>query len=247
MRTPNKGFWTRQPPENTRVLSTYQNPLAQALAIAVIPGEQEWFSKSYPVKSGTSSRGYGGWGRMVTTPSTQVAGSFAYTVNLPAAFDCTLLLLHRCITSNTPSVFAYEMNSVEPIQMGASGNLMRWHTASNSTSDIALTNGALNCIVGVKRVNSNELYLNGMLQTTAVTGNRTVDPITNVSFGRTGGLNNLENVEYSLCLYWQRALKVNEVKLISMNPWQLFAPSPSLDWSFLATAGAGNLFAQACL
>jgi hypothetical protein len=220
--------------------------LARDLVLAVIPGEEEFYSGGFPTQSGTTALTVNGWGRGTIGPSTQVASQWIYTVNLASAFDCTLLILHRCVTSNVANAFTLSLNSAEPVQFSSTGSASVFSSTGNLSGTLTLSNGALNCLVGVKRVNSQESYLNGVLKDTSVTGNRTVGAITQLSIGRPGGLNNLENVEHSLILYWQRALSINEIQQISANPWQLFQNANSRRmWAVPAVTDV--LMAQACL
>ena len=219
--------WDSQPQEAVEVDDYWR---ARGLAFAVIPGQAEVLSKSLPVLSGSSSFKVNLAGRAFASPDTQIPGAFTYAVNIPSSFDNTVIVVVRSTVGQgvTVAVPTLHFNSAESVLFSTSGSQTVYSTTGNgSTTITTLTVGETYALAGVKRVNSQEQWVNGVKSTTNVTGNRAIVEITSVSVGRPSGGNNLEKVEYAGIFYFTWALSEREIAHLTSSfssVWQLFAP-----------------------
>lgn len=220
---PQRRIWTRQPQQAVEI--DWSNPITTGIAFAAYPAAGDVISMAQPVLSGSSTIGINAAGRSYKSPSTQIPGAWTFSVNIPSSFDITVICLFRDImeATATPSVPTLEFNSAEVVKFSSTGTQSVFSSTGNASTTITnLTAGTIYSLAGVKRINSQEQYVNGELRTTNVTGNRAVGEITSVSVGRPGGANNIENCEYIAVFYFRRALSPTEIRLISANPWQIF-------------------------
>ncbi len=63
-----------------------------------------------------------------------------------------------------------------------------------------------------------------------------------LTFGSVNGISSQQNTRPTLGLFWNRALSAAEVKIISANPWQLFAPVQSFSRTLLAIDTSINAY-----
>lgn len=232
--------WDQQPQEITEI--NWENPISADLAFAANAGTGiDLVSGAIPVLSGSSTKIVGEAGIAFSSPSTQIPGAWTYTVSIPSSFDCTVLVVEcgRVAQGASAAVPTLHFNSAEPVMFSTTGSESIFSTTNNSSTTITgLSAGTVYSLSGVKRINSQEQYVNGALRTTNVTGNRAIGNITTVSIGRPSGGNNLQSQEYYLVLYWRRALHPAEIASVSANPWQLFSRK---DWVTVAAAGGGGV------
>lgn len=221
-----------QPQVATRI--DWSNPLASGLVFAANGATGvDAISGAKAVLSGSSTKAVGVAGVAHKSPSTQIAGAFTYTVNIPSSFDCTVLVLFRNITTGAVNVAVPTLyfNSSEPVLFSSTGSQSVFSSTNNaSTAITTLSAGQVYALGGVKRINSQEQYINGVKVTTDVTGNRAIGAITTVSVGRPSGGNNFENCEYYSVLYFNRALSSAEIASLSANPFQIFTTASSPIW-----------------
>ena len=231
--------WTSQP--QTAVGIDRSNPITRGLVFALnAANRRDSISGATAVLSGTSYQAVGPAGIPHKSPTTQVPGAFTYTVNIASAFDCTTIVVFRSVTAQAAAVGVptLNFNSAEPVLFSSTGSQSVFSTTGNpSTTITTLSAGRVYVLAGVKRVNSQEQYVNGVKVTTNVTGNRAVGAITTVSVGRPSGGNNIENAEYYEVLHFNRALSPHEVAVLSANPWQVFAPLERRIWAPAAGGG----------
>lgn len=215
---------TKQPHGSVGI--DWGNPISKGLVVAIDPGNNiDYVSSARGVITGSSYFVRRANGIGLASPTTQVPGSSSFSVNLPPSFNCTCLIVHRGLAAIPiiGYVAAIAMNSTEPVIWNLTGTEARFSTTNNASPAITtLSAGTLYSLVGVKRINSQEQYVNGEKVTTSVTGNREIGSITEIVIGRPEGLANIQNNEEFLLLYFQRALSPEEIKSISANPWQLF-------------------------
>ena len=235
LRTP----WTSQP--QTAVGIDSSNPITRGLVFALnAANRRDSISGATAVLSGTSYQAVGLAGISHKSPTTQVPGAFTYTVNIASAFDCTTVVVFRSVTAQAAYHYVptLNFNSAEPVVFSSTGSQSVFSTTGNASTTITtLSAGRVYVLAGVKRVNSQEQYVNGVKVTTDVTGNRAVGAITTVSVGRPSGGNNVENAEYYEVLHFNRALSPHEVAVLSANPWQVFAPLERRIWAPAAGGG----------
>ena len=231
--------WTSQP--QTAVGIDRSNPITRGLVFALnAANRRDSISGATAVLSGTSYQAVGLAGIPHKSPTTQVPGAFTYTVNIASAFDCTTIVVFRSVTAQAAAVGVptLNFNSAEPVLFSSTGSQSVFSTTNNASTTITtLSAGRVYVLAGVKRVNSQEQYVNGVKVTTNVTGNRAVGAITTVSVGRPSGGNNIENAEYYEVLHFNRALSPHEVAVLSANPWQVFAPLERRIWAPAAGGG----------
>lgn len=241
LRTP----WTSQPQTPTGIDPKW---IARGLAFAAIPGQAEYFSQKLPVQSGSSYLKVNPAGRAFSSPDTQIPGAYTYTVNIPSSFDNTVIVIVRSPVAQAASaaVPTLHFNSAEPVLFCTTGSQTVYSTTGNASTTITtLTAGNVNALVGVKRVNSQEQYVNGGLATTNVTGNRAIGAITTVSVGRPSGGNNIDEVEYAGIFYFTKALSASEIAELTRHyskVWQVYQPIQRTIWIPSAGGGGGTTY-----
>lgn len=232
-------IWTQQP--QGPVKANASNPITKGLAFAALPGVGDVVSGGMPVLSGSSTISANKSGRNYKSPATQVPGAWTYNVNIPASFDITVFVVFRNITaqSASPAVPTLNFNSPETVFFSSTGSQSLFSSTGNASTTITtLTAGQTYALAAVKRGNSQYQWVDGQLATTDVTGNRAVGACSQVSIGRPGGGNNLQNAEYALIAYFNRALNDSEIKSLSANPYQLFDSQASRIFVPVVSTGA---------
>lgn len=239
MLIPRRSVRTSQPQQAVGI--DRSNPICSGLAFAATPMTGDAVSGSKPVLSGSSSLGINKAGRSYKSPVSQIPGAWTYTVNIPSSFDITVFTVYRNITpqASSSAVPTLNFNSAESVFFSSTGSQSVFSSAGNASANLTtLIAGDVNTLAGVKKVNAQYQWLNGAQVTTDVTGNRAVGSINTVSIGRPAGGNNIENAEYLLVAYFNRALSYEELKSLSANPWQIFEDEE--DYLFIPAAGGGS-------
>ena len=217
----------RQPQEAVGV--DWDNPIAKDLAVAVNPGTGIDHVTGRPLTpSGTYTKSIGDKGLTFKGPDTQVAGNWSVPVNIPEHWDCTILVIGL---SNADYVFGggsyphFSINSAEISGLFFSGQTLQAQITNNNFTQVdGQTAGKTYTYAAVKRnFNQGDHYIDGVYRNTTTIGYRTISAATTAYVGRASGVN-IEKAQSFLCLYFTRALSAAEIKSVSDNPWQLFAP-----------------------
>lgn len=234
------GVWTRQPPSVTPLDRTH--PSARGLISAysgVSPYDMVAKNTLITSQQGSSVGGAGLGGVVVVNGAGMIVSP---SLSLAAATDFTFVFAIGNIgfAGGNPGVWR-AANSFCIFQ-GSTGR--PWIRISNNDVLIPASGQAVaagqNVNIGF-RVRSSvdaSFAVNGIVTQSATHATAT-EALSISNYGWQNATTDSATGSYALILVWNRALTQSEFCSITANPWQLFAPAPSLVWMPPAAAPGG--------
>ena len=227
-------IWTKQPQGNVEI--DWGNPITRNLVSAFLPGQRYPFvdiaskivdSATTRLSVGPGSRGTEAFRKDSANWSVSFNSFTRWTLPQTAGFPAISIftLFEQFDTTSTGNIWAAGQNgTVSSVFIKENTGAISLQGAANDATTIITTPFTLDtnrpyAITGIIQTNYRELFVDGV----SAVSSTSASTLSNSTFTRSTAGGTL-NIGLFCSFVWVRRLTVSEIKSLTDNPWQIFAP-----------------------